>query len=154
MLALIMMGCEVVHGCVHRMDVGVGWVHTEQRPPFHKGGRCEILDLLGILLLYLGYDGLESLGVVDSEVSENLAVDLDACLVQQTHQLAVAEAFQTCGSIDTLNPQRAESALLVATIAESIGKTFLPSVLGNGPNILAGAKVTSGQTQYLLSLSA
>ena len=104
-------------------------------------------------LLYLSYDSLESLGVVNSEVSENLTVDLDACLVQQTHQLAVAETLQTSCSVDTLDPKSAESALLVATVAESIGKTLLPSVLGNGPNILAGAKVTSGQTQYLLSLS-
>ncbi len=38
-------------------------------------------------LLYLVNDGLESLWVVDSEVSEHLAVDLDTCLVEQTHEL-------------------------------------------------------------------
>ena len=37
-------------------------------------------------LLYLVNDGLESLWVVDSEVSEDLAVDLDSSLVEKTHE--------------------------------------------------------------------
>ena len=105
-------------------------------------------------LLYFCYNGLESFGVVDSEVSEYLAVDLDTCLVQQTHQLAVAETFHAGGSVDTLNPQCAEVALLGATVAISVGETLLPSVLGNGPHVLAGTEVTSGQTQNFLSLSS
>ena len=105
-------------------------------------------------LLNLCYDSLESLGVVDSEVSEHLAVDFDAGLVQQTHQLAIAEALHAGSGIDTLNPKSAEVALLGTTVAVSIGKTLLPSVLGNGPYVLAGTEVTSGQTQNFLSLSS
>lgn len=97
-------------------------------------------------LLHLVHDGLESLGVIHSQVGEHLAVNLDTCLVEQTHQLAVAQTFEASGSVDTLNPESAESTLLVTTIAESIGETLLPSVLGNGPHILASTKVTSGQT--------
>ena len=37
-------------------------------------------------LLYLGNDSLESLGIVHSEVSENLTVELDTCLSEVTHQ--------------------------------------------------------------------
>ena len=37
-------------------------------------------------LPYLLDDGLESLRVVDCEVSKNLAVDFDASLVQGTHE--------------------------------------------------------------------
>ena len=105
-------------------------------------------------LLNLCYDSLESLGVVDSEVSEHLAVDFDAGLVQQTHQLAIAEALHAGSGIDTLNPKSAEVALLGATVTVSIGKALLPSVLGNGPYVLAGTEVTSGQTQNFLSLSS
>ena len=47
-----------------------------------------------------------------------------------------------------------EVALLGTTVAVSIGKTLLPSVLGNGPYVLAGTEVTSGQTQNFLSLSS
>ena len=56
-------------------------------------------------LFYLVYDSLESFGVVDSEVSEHLTVDLDTGLVQCAHQLAVAHVLQTCSGIDTLNPE-------------------------------------------------
>ena len=105
-------------------------------------------------LLNLCYDSLESLGVVDSEVSEHLAVDFDAGLVQQTHQLAIAEALHAGSGIDTLNPKGAEVALLSTTVAEGVGETLLPSVLGNGPYVLAGTEVTSGQTQNFLSLSS
>ena len=105
-------------------------------------------------LLHLGNNGLESLGVIYGQVGEHLTVDLDTGLVQQTHELRVAQTFQTSGCVDTLNPQCTESALLVAAVTECIGKTLFPSVLGNGPNILAGTKVTSGQAQDFLSLSS
>ena len=105
-------------------------------------------------LLHLGYDGLECLGMVHSEVSQHLAVDLNTTLMQQTHQLRVTQTLQTSGCIDTLNPQSAEVALLVATVTESIGKTFLPSVLGNCPYVFTSTKITSGKTQDFLSLSS
>ncbi len=40
-------------------------------------------------VLYLVYDSLESLGVVDSEVCEDFAVDLDTSFVDQAHELGV-----------------------------------------------------------------
>ena len=40
-----------------------------------------------VSLLHLCHDGLESLGVINCEVSKNLAVDFNTTLVQQTHQL-------------------------------------------------------------------
>ena len=88
--------------------------------------------IVNLELLYFGNNCLESIGVVDCEVSEHLAVDFDASLVQQTHQLAIAEALHAGSGIDTLNPKSAEVALLGTTVAVSIGKTLLPSVLGNG----------------------
>lgn len=105
-------------------------------------------------LLHLSYDGLECLGVIDSEVSKNLAVDLDATLVQQTHQLRVAQTLEAGSSVDTLDPESAEVALLVTAVTEGVGETLLPSILGNGPYVLAGTKITSGQTQDFLSLSS
>ncbi len=108
----------------------------------------------GRKLLHLGNDSLECFGVVHSQVGEHLAVDFDTGLVQQTHQLRIAQTLDAGSSIDTLNPQCAEGALLVAAVAEGIGETFLPSVLGYGLNVLAGTKVTSGQAQDFLSLSS
>ncbi len=102
-------------------------------------------------LLHLAYDSLESLGVVHCEVGEHLAVDLDASLVKVTHQLRVAHAFETSGSVDTLNPQCTEGALLVTTVAVCIGQTFLPSVFGNGPHILAGSEIATRKLKNSLS---
>ena len=103
-------------------------------------------------LLSLLNDGLESLRVVHSEVSEHLTVDLDASLVKVAHELRVGEAFEASGSVDTLNPESAEVALLVATVTEGVGQTLLPSVLGNGPNVLAGTIVTASEFEDSLAL--
>ena len=96
-------------------------------------------------------DSLESLWVVHTEVSEDLAVDVDAIGMEQTHELRVAETLKTGSSIDTLNPKCAEVALLGATIAECISQTLLPGILSNGPHILAGTNVTSGEVENLLA---
>ena len=103
-------------------------------------------------LLHLSYDGLECLGVIDSEVSKNLAVDLDATLVQQTHQLRVAQTLEAGSSVDTLDPESAEVALLVTAVTEGVGETLLPSVLGNGPYVLAGTEVTASEFEDALTL--
>lgn len=103
-------------------------------------------------LLHLSYDGLECLGVIDSEVSKNLAVDLDATLVQQTHQLRVAQTLEAGSSVDTLDPESAEVALLVTAVTVSVCETLLPSVLRNCPNILSCTIVTLGELQDSCSL--
>ena len=103
-------------------------------------------------LLYLSDDSLESFGMVHGQVGEHLAVDLDTCLVKGTHELAVAHTLETSSSVDTLDPQGAEAALLLLAVAISVGQTLLPSVLGNGPDILAGTEVAAGELQDSLSL--
>ena len=103
-------------------------------------------------LLHLVYDCLECLGIVYCEVSEDLAVNLDTCLVESSHQLAVAHILQACSCIDTLNPESTESALRVTAIAVCVGQSLLPSVLSNGPYVLSGAEVTLGELQNSCSL--
>lgn len=114
---------------------------------------CVFVILQVVLSSSLGFSDycLESFGVVDSEVSQYLTVDFDACFVEGTHQLRVRQAFETGSSVDTLNPQGAEVALLVLTVAISISQTLFPGILGYGPNVLSCTKVTSGQTQNFLS---
>ena len=58
----------------------------KQPPSSNMHGGCYVFIVCD-KLLYLVYDSLESLWVVHSEVSENLTVDLDTCLVKSTHQL-------------------------------------------------------------------
>ena len=103
-------------------------------------------------LLHLLHDGLEGLGIVHGQVGEHLAVDLDTRLGEFAHEDAVTHALQTSSSIDTLNPQTAEIALLVAAVTIGIGQTLLPGVLCYCPNILAGSKVAAGKLQNSLTL--
>ena len=71
-----------------------------------------VCKLSGAGLLHFVNDSLESGGVVDSEVSENLTVQVDTSLVQSTHELRIAHTLKTGSGVDTLNPQCAEVALL------------------------------------------
>ena len=94
-------------------------------------------------LLYLFHDGLEHFGSVHGQVGEHLAVDFDTSLVDAAHELAVVQSFEACGSVDTLNPQSAEIALLSLAVAIGIGETLFPGVLGNGPHVLACAEIAA-----------
>lgn len=125
-----------------------GWV---QQRIFILSCRPKLGDRT-MFLLYLLNDGLESVRVVDCEVSKNLTVDFNTILVESAHELAVAQVIETSGSIDTLNPQSTEVTLLVTTVAISIGETLLISILRNGPDILTGTIVTLGLLQKSCSL--
>ena len=103
------------------------------------------------LLLDFVNNCLESLWMIHTEVSKDLAVDVDAISVEQAHELRVAQALQAGSSIDTYNPKSAEVALVVTTIAECVSQTFLPGILCNCPHILAGTNVTSGEAENLLA---
>ncbi len=45
---------------------------------------------------------------MDCHVGQNLAVDLDASLVQAIDEAAIGQAVFADGSVDTLDPQSAE----------------------------------------------
>jgi hypothetical protein len=89
--------------------------------------------------------------MVHTKVSEDLTVDINTISMEETHELRVAEALEASGSVDTLDPKSAEVALIVTTIAECISQTLLPGILCNGPHILAGTNVTSGEVENLLA---
>lgn len=140
---------------VYRSQIKQGGLFIHIKRGYNK---CDVSSLSYLMcsksLLRLSDDSLESLGIVYSEVSENLAVDLDTSLVQTTHELRVRHTFETCSSIDTLNPESTESTLLVTTVTECIRQTLFPSILGNGPNILAGTIITASEFEDSLTLSS
>ena len=55
-----------------------------------------------------------------SEVGQNLAIDRDPCLRQTCDKPTVRKVVLTTSSIDALDPQAAEFALLRATVTESV----------------------------------
>ena len=107
-----------------------------------------------IYLLYLLNDGLECLGIVYSEVSKCLAVEVDTSLMEGANELRVGHTLGTGCCVDTLNPQSTELALLATTVGECVGETFLIGVFGNGPNVLASTELTFDALQNLLAASA
>src|SRR5918998_4649362 len=58
----------------------------------------------------------KGLGVAHGYVGQNLAVDLDAGLLEAVHELAVGESLLAGGGVDAHDPKAAEVALLVATV--------------------------------------
>lgn len=99
------------------------------------------LRLSGVL--YLLDNGSESCGVVEGEVGQHFAVDFDAALVDEAHELGVAQVVHACGSVDTLYPEGTEIAFFVLAVAVGVGEAFFPGVFGNGPYVAAAAVVAS-----------
>lgn len=127
-------------------------------PPPCVGGEAAYMDVVGrggrgLCVLHLVDDGLEGSGIVEGEVSEHLAVDLDAGLVDEAHELAVAEILEAGCSVDTLDPEGAEIALLVLAVAVCVGETLLPCVLGYGPDVAAAAEIATGEFEDFLAAS-
>jgi len=100
------------------------------------------------------YNSAESGGIVESQVGQDFAVDLDAGLVDEAHEFAVRKILETCGSVDTLNTERAEVTLVVLKVVVGIGKTFLPCVLGNSPDIAAATEISAGEFEDFLTTCA
>ena len=77
-----------------------------------RGSAQGALRLLG--------EALKGGGVVDRQISQNLAVELNARALQSVDELAVAHAVQLGSGADADNPQRAVLALLL--LASGVGE--------------------------------
>lgn len=93
-----------------------------------KAALCE--RLLGVQGL-LGNGGQVGEGslVLVGNLSEDLAVELDAGELQAVHELAVGKVVHTGGCVDALNPKSADVALLVAAITVLILQGMLSLLL-------------------------
>ena len=89
--------------------------------------------------------------MVHGEVGKHLAVEFDVVLVKFAHKDGVRNTVDAATGVDTVDPQRAELALLVLTVTVSVGLAFLPFVLGNGPYVFTSAPITLGAVEDFLS---
>ena len=85
--------------------------------------------LLRLLLLHRVDHCLESLRVVQGEVSQHLTVETHVLLCESADELRVVHTVLTGSGIDTLNPKRTEV----------------------GPDILPGEEVTAGLFENFLT---
>ena len=105
-----------------------------------------------LVLLRLFAQRGEGRGVVDGELGEHLAVDLDASLLQAVHQLGVAQVVHPGAGVDAGDPQAAEVALL--ELAADVGVSEGAANLLTGGAILLGfcAKIALGELEYFTTL--
>ena len=135
------------------MRAGV-WVGGKQRARRLGAVRSCGSGWSGLAAFHFVDDGFEGFGIVEGEVGEDFAVDLDACFVEEAHQFGVAEVVQTSSGVDTLNPEGAEVAFFVFAIAVCVGETFFPSVFGNGPYVTAASEVAAGKFEDFFTACA
>ncbi|OWK26328.1 hypothetical protein AJ87_03255 [Rhizobium yanglingense] len=76
---------------------------------------------------------------MDRHVGEDLAVDLDASLVQAVDEAAVSKAEFADGSVDALDPKRAEIALVNLAVAVGVLLGAIDGSLGGTDGVLAAA---------------
>ncbi len=91
--------------------------------------------------LCLHRDGAESGGIVNGQIREHLAIDLELCFQQPVDQTAVGQAVQACGCVDTRNPQRAELALFLAAVAIGVLARLDDCLLGGPIDLAAGVVI-------------
>src|SRR3954470_18406285 len=89
-------------------------------------------------LLALAAQLRERRRLLAGKIGQDLAVDLDAGLLDAVHELRVGETVLTHAGIDALDPQAAEIALLGAAVAIRILQALL-DLFDRDPVIGAGA---------------
>src|SRR5690554_4483547 len=88
--------------------------------------------------------------LVHGQISQNLTIDFNIRLLQASDQTAVRQAVCTGASVDTGNPQSAESALTVATVTVCVLTSLDNRLLGNAEHTTTSAVVTLGLLENLL----
>jgi len=126
--------------------------HIEQSPETEPCPTV-VVELLPahIKLLYRVDDSLECLRIIHGKVRQHLTVETDVLLGEFTHKLRIRETVLTCGGVDSLDPKRAEIALLGTAVTVCVGETFLVGVLRNRPNIPSRQEVATGSFEDLLA---
>ena len=134
------MACPV--GCSpRRLERRVAWTSAL------ASATLKLSDELG---LHLVHDAAEGSRVVDGQLGQHLAVDLDRRLLHAGHELAVGDAEFARGRVDARDPQLAKHTLARAPIAVGILARLHHRLLGDAEDVLAAASETLGLFQDLL----
>ena len=113
--------------------------------------RGRVLQVLESSLRLFDQDS-KCLRLMDRQIGQNLAVDLDVCLVQAIDEASVGQAVLTRSGVDALDPERTEVALAILAVAVSILQRLLDCLLGDADGVLAAAVETLSCAQNLLVL--
>lgn len=97
------------------------------------------IDAGVVLGFYAFYDSRKGLGVVDGELGKKFAVEFDILGLEAVDKLAVRNAVFAGSVVDTRNPECAEVAFFVTTIAVGVAKSLDDALFGKAK--AAGAVV-------------
>ncbi len=86
----------------------------------------------------------KGLGIGDSELGQDLAVDVDLCQTQALDEAVVRDVVCTSCSVDTRDPQLAELALARTTVAVRVGERVELLLLGLGVQTRTLSTVAAG----------
>src|ERR1041384_477303 len=106
-------------------------------------------DLCSLRLGDLG-DAGKSIGIMDREVREHLAVDLDPGFTQPGHEPAVAQSVEPRGSVDPGDPERPEVTLLLAAVAVGVPHALLDVLLRGLVQLASSLEAALGGLHDLL----
>lgn len=101
--------------------------------------RVGLSRLCGKSLFRLIDDRFESSAFIHGQISHNLTVQFDTSQLYAVHELRIGEAFSANRSVDTLNPDSAESPLFNLAIAIGILARFFDSLPSDADRIFAAA---------------
>ena len=99
--------------------------------------------------LGLGNQHAECVGLGDRQIAQHLAVDSNLSLAEAVDKSAIGQPMVTDGSVDALDPEGAEIALLDATIAVGVLASLFDGLLGDTDRRLAAALIALRSLQYL-----
>ena len=106
-----------------------------------------------LFLLHGVNDCFEGLRMIDGEVGEDLAVEVDAFGFHASDELGIGKTELAGGVVDAGNPKGTEVAFFIATVAVSVAEGFDDALLGE--TVATGAIVlhTFGGSQSFLVFS-
>ncbi len=70
--------------------------------------------------MYLIYNSLETIGMVERKISKNFSVEDDIILVELVNKSGIADSKGSYSSIDPGDPKSAEGAFFLSSVNESI----------------------------------
>src|SRR5690606_23699604 len=99
-------------------------------------------------------DGLEPARIVEGEVREDLAIELDAGLLHGGDELAVAHAVRAGRGVDARDPQGAVVALLGAAVGVGVRPGVAQLLHGGGEGVSTREVVTPRVLQDAIATTA
>src|ERR1700722_8479253 len=103
-------------------------------------------DRIGLI-----HQSLERGGLMDGEVRENLAVDLDSGAGEPADKSAIGQAMLAHGGVDALDPEGAEIPLALLAADIIVLQRLVGRGIGRGDVVLAAAAHALGLLEDLLA---